>query len=246
MRKIAIRIDDVCPQMNIECFERFTAILDKYGVKPLIGVVPLCTDNSLNVQDAIDDFGAYIGSLTEKGYTVAMHGFNHQYKTKHGGMFPLNHYSEFAGITYKEQVHMLMEGRKKLRELKLDTNIFMAPAHSYDKNTLRALKKAGFYYITDGYGKYPYIYNGLVFLPISLLMKKELKGKDGFTTFVYHTATMKDKDFEAFEEFIRTNSKRIIDYKELINVQPVFRGSFGAFVERTLARLKHFAGKLRK
>ena len=39
--KITIRMDDITPGMDWKKFERFKAILDKHGGKPLVGVVPV-------------------------------------------------------------------------------------------------------------------------------------------------------------------------------------------------------------
>ena len=38
--KIAVRLDDITPDMDWQRFFRFKALLDQYQVKPLIGVVP--------------------------------------------------------------------------------------------------------------------------------------------------------------------------------------------------------------
>ena len=47
--KIAIRLDDITPDMDKKSFERFKALLDKYKVKPLIGVVPDNKDPQLSI-----------------------------------------------------------------------------------------------------------------------------------------------------------------------------------------------------
>ena len=39
-----------------------------------------------------------------------MHGVNHIYTTKKGGLFPLNNFSEFAGLSYDEQYELLSYG----------------------------------------------------------------------------------------------------------------------------------------
>ena len=42
--------------MNWEKFNRFVDILDKYDLKPLIGIVPDCKDDELNTDQRIDDY----------------------------------------------------------------------------------------------------------------------------------------------------------------------------------------------
>ena len=143
--KIAVRLDDITPDMDWERFYAFKALLDKYQVKPLIGVVPDNRDDNLkgNQENAPADFWNYIKELQAEGWCVAMHGFCHIYSTSKGGIFPLNNFSEFAGISYEKQFEMLSMGRKMLSERGIETDIFMAPAHSYDNTTLKALKQAG-------------------------------------------------------------------------------------------------------
>ena len=35
-----LRLDDACPQMNTEKWARIERILDKYKVRPIVGVIP--------------------------------------------------------------------------------------------------------------------------------------------------------------------------------------------------------------
>ena len=45
--KIAVRLDDITPDMDWEGFLCFKELLDRYQVKPLIGVVPQNKDENL-------------------------------------------------------------------------------------------------------------------------------------------------------------------------------------------------------
>ena len=66
-------------------------------------------------------------------------------------MVPLNDFSEFAGLGFEQQFAMLEKGKAILESHGIKTDIFMAPAHSYDRNTLNALQKLGFTKMTDGF-----------------------------------------------------------------------------------------------
>ena len=48
---ITIRLDDITPDMDWKKFNRFKAILDDNGIKPLIGVVPDCKDSKLALNE---------------------------------------------------------------------------------------------------------------------------------------------------------------------------------------------------
>lgn len=247
--KIAVRLDDITPDMDWERFLSFKELLDQYQVKPLIGVVPDNRDENLMKRPISDkapqDFWQYIKELKKQGYVIAMHGFRHTYTTHKGGLFPLNDLSEFAGLPYEEQRRMLEEGKKILQEKGIDTDIFMAPAHSYDPNTLRALKDTGFQRVTDGFGSSPYHCKGLVFYPISFRLSKTLKKKKGYSTLVVHTDTLSEEDFRRYEEYFEKSGACFISYGEYLQVPWRERTLPGRLLEWCMAEGKHLVGKLR-
>ena len=251
MRRIAIRIDDITPGMDWDKFSRFAELLDRYGIRPLIGLVPRNEDPLLEAGDkrnpAFDDKEAYAAWLKERreaGWIFAQHGTTHVYSTKKAGIFPLNSFSEFAGVELKRQYLMLREGKEELRKLGAESDIFMAPGHSFDKNTLRALKKLGFRYITDGYGSHPYSRGGLIFLPISFLRSRELKKEYGVTTYVVHCAEMTEEEYDRYEKLFREQRERFIDYGELLKLPARERVRGASFVEYIYATAKHIAGRI--
>lgn len=87
--KIAIRMDDITPAMDWERFGAFRALMDEYGVKPLIGVVPDNQDENLNRSREREDFWELVKELKESGWTVALHGYRHVYTEKKGSIFPI-------------------------------------------------------------------------------------------------------------------------------------------------------------
>ena len=44
------------------------------------------------------DYASKVQGWQQKGWIMAMHGFNHVFTTKEGGLNPVNNYSEFAGV----------------------------------------------------------------------------------------------------------------------------------------------------
>lgn len=246
MRKVAIRIDDICENMDFGRLERFEAILNKYNIKPLIGVVPCNKDSHLVAGEKKENYETWLKDKIADGYTIALHGCYHEYVTKKGGIFPLNDYSEFAGLSEAKQAEKLDAAIEGLNKLGITSNIFMAPAHSFDNNTIKLLNDRGYKYITDGFGKMPYKYRGMTFLPIAMLKNKDVRKKDGYTTIVIHVGTMQDKDFEYFERFLESIKEQLINYSELLNVKAVKRGFIGHMVEYMEAKAKHLIGKKRK
>jgi predicted deacetylase len=235
---IAIRMDDITPDMDYEKFLSFKELCDRYQVCPLIGVVPDNRDKMLQIDKKRADFWKYVLGLQAKGWTIAQHGVYHVYTTKKMGCFPLNRLSEFAGLPYDKQYEMLSHGKDILEKNGIKTDIFMTPAHSFDKNTLKALKNLGFTKITDGFGDMPYIKNGMTFYPISYKQSTSLKKDKGYTTFVVHSNTMDDKDFARYEKLFKENSDKLISYSELLKLKPKKRKLFENIKEYIMAFTK--------
>ena len=237
--KIAVRMDDITPDMNWENFSFFQDLFKQTGITPLLGIVPENRDVKLSPEAPHEDFYMRMKELEKQGYCFAMHGCYHVYTTKCGGRFPLNSYSEFAGLPYDKQKELLAYGKEKLKEHGIETDIFMAPAHSYDDNTLKALKELGFNKITDGFGKVPYMEKGLTFYPISFLLGRSFKQKKGVTTMVIHANTVTEADKKRYEQIFRDHGKNMISYTEYLKINPVKRTIPGRVGEYLLARSKH-------
>ncbi|MBQ8592502.1 MAG: DUF2334 domain-containing protein [Lachnospiraceae bacterium] len=239
--KVAIRMDDITPDMDWEKFRIFKQILDEYHICPLIGVVPDNQDEILAKNPPRQDFWAYIKDLQKSGWCIAMHGYQHIYTTKKGGVFPLNSFSEFAGVPYEKQKVMLTTGYALLKKQGIETDIFMPPAHSFDKNTIRILKELGFRYMTDGFGDMPFEREGMVFLPICERKSRDLSG-EGITTYVIHANTMEEKDFEFYRTLFAENET--VNYSHYFTMPYKKRGFFGNVKEYMMALAKQYMVKL--
>lgn len=243
--KIAVRMDDITPDMNWENFRFFQKLFEEAGIEPLLGIVPDNRDENLHKEELHQDFYEVMKDLQKQGWVLSMHGCHHIYSTKKGGIFPLNNFSEFAGVSYTEQKKMLEEGKQSLLNNGIVTDIFMAPAHSYDKNTLRALKELGFTRLTDGFGKKPYTYKGLTFYPISFRLDKSLKQKSGYTTMVLHANTITEKDKERYTRIFKEHGKDMISYSEYLEAEAEKRGLLGRGKEFIMAKVKFLLTSMR-
>lgn len=243
--KTALRLDDITPDMDYTKFNRMKKILDTYQIKPLIGVVPFNKDVNLHWEASHADFADFLSSLKAEGYVIALHGYEHLYTSKSGGIFPLNLFSEYAGVPYEKQVRMLREGKMALQNLGIETDIFMAPAHSFDKNTLKALKTCGFHCVTDGFGDMPYRREGLIFYPIAKKRSDCFSDKQGYTTLVVHTNSIKEEEFAGYEEMIAKNQNCFISYSDYLKVEAERRGFLQNSMEYLIATAKRILVKLR-
>lgn len=213
MMRIIIRLDDITPKMNMEKFYRMKAILDKYDVKPIIGVVPDCKDENLAYNPYNEQFWSLVEELQISGWTIAQHGTYHVYETDDAGLLGINAFSEFAGLPYENQYEKLKAGLDILKEHGIETDIFMAPGHTYDINTLKALKMLGFTTVTDGLYELPYTLEGIVCVPCRLAALTKVHGLD---TICYHANLMDDTDFEELEKFIYEHKDNIISFDKTL------------------------------
>ena len=213
--RFLVRLDDITPYMDRERFDKVRSVLDKYGICPMIGMVPDCRDKSIYGNDGSsysdEEYRALINELTSSGWIVAMHGTNHVYSTEDAGLLGINPFSEFAGTSYEVQYTKLKQGRDILHRLGIETDLFMAPGHSFDENTLKALKDLGFRAITDGLYHKPYLRESILFIPCTLVAYDKMHGLD---TICLHTNNMTDKDISDLEKFISRHKGAAIRYNE--------------------------------
>lgn len=184
--KILIRFDDICPSMNWEQWGKAKDLLDSHGVKALLGVIPDNHDPDLKIEEPKEDFWKYIKSLKDQGFSIAMHGYQHVFDIRASGLSTSKKHSEFAGHSFEEQNRRILEGKRILAEHGIDTDIFFAPAHSYDDNTLKALARNGFRYISDGKSCKPYKRHGITCFPERSGGFPKIKNDGGYYTIVLH------------------------------------------------------------
>lgn len=211
-----IRLDDACEKRDIEKWDRIEGLLDKYSIKPLVGVIPKCEDPMMDIYSEDYDFWNRVHSWQNKGWSIAMHGFRHVYDSDDGGMIPVNHFSEFAGHPIEIQRERIRSGIKILRGHGIEPRFFFAPGHTFDENTLRALKQESeIRIISDTIAWDIYTKDGFIFIPQQSGRIRRLPFKT--TTFCYHPNTMTDKDFDTLSE------KLSKIYHEISSVEQVIR-----------------------
>lgn len=205
MTRYIMRLDDACPKRDAAKWDRMEALLDKYGVKPLVGVIPNCKDSDMDCYtEDIDFWTKRVSNWQEKGWQIAMHGYNHVFKTNDGGINPVNRRSEFAGVPYEDQKKMIADGVSILRGHGINPKVFFAPAHTFDENTIRALHDVSdICIISDTPANMPYSKYGITFVPQQSGRVRKLPFDT--VTFCYHPNTMSEMDFETLEIFLQQN-----------------------------------------
>ena len=162
------------------------------------------------------NFWDVVRKWKEKGWEIGMHGTNHLYEKSVGKKDFLGHggNTEFCGLSFDEQFLKIKKGLEKFKAEKISIRTFFAPNHTFDENTLLALKQCGIYEVLDGYGLMPYKENDIKFIPQLFYNLYALPF--GIQSTQIHLNYWKQKDFINFEEFIQKNAKKIITYDQAI------------------------------
>lgn len=206
MSKYILRLDDACEKMDIEKWDRMEQLLDKYAVKPLVGVIPHCEDPMMDAYPVDSKFWGKVNNWVTKDWSIAMHGYNHVYSTECGGINPINKRSEFAGEPLEVQKEKIRRGISIMREHDINPKIFFAPSHTFDRNTLLALKaESDINIISDTIANDVYYQDDFHFVPQQSGSVRKLPFK--VVTFCYHPNMMKENDFLLLEAFLEKNSK---------------------------------------
>ena len=152
-----------------------------------------------------------------KGWQIALHGYDHVCISD-GGMKGLNPFwrrSEFAGLPLEQQREKISNGYAILKEHSFEPKYFFAPSHTFDENTLEALRKeTGIRIISDTIARYPYKKGDFVFIPqiSGHCVKMSLTG---IYTFCFHPNTMNDSAFVALEYFLERYRDHFTDFESI-------------------------------
>jgi len=151
-----LRFDDICPTMAWANWDPVERRLARLGVRPILAVVPDNRDPHLVAGPAREDFWDRVRRWQARGWTIAMHGYQHLYVTREAGLIGLNPRSEFAGLPRAEQERKLAAGLAIFREHRVRAEAWVAPGHSFDRTTVDLLTRLGLPVISDGLGRRPF------------------------------------------------------------------------------------------
>ncbi|OEK08457.1 hypothetical protein A8C32_03130 [Flavivirga aquatica] len=213
--KYLIRLDDACETMDLNKWLRMEALLFKYNVKPLIAVIPNNEDDMQKIDAYNEDFWSWLKVLDKKGWEIGLHGNDHVYKTNEGGINPIHKRSEFAGLSLEEQKDKIKKGFNKLIAMGFNPRIFVAPSHTFDWNTIEALKsESTINIISDTMAAKPYKMNDFIFIPQQVGSVRAIKFP-GVYTFCYHPNTMNDAAFNHLESFLKQHKNEFTSFSDL-------------------------------
>ncbi len=207
-----IRLDDASEYSDVKKWEKIERILYRNGINPIVGIIPNNEDEALVEKYSKNQlFWKKAYEWQQSGWIIAMHGYNHKYISEKGGINPVNNRSEFAGIDLEKQKEKIRKGLEILKKHKINPVVFFAPSHTFDKNTIYALKECSdIRIISDTIANDIYYKDDIFFIPQQSGKGRKLPFKT--VTFCYHPNEMDDNDFKYMEEFIRNNRKEFVNF----------------------------------
>jgi predicted deacetylase len=200
--------------MNWNNFKKIKNLLDSYHIKPLLAVVPDNRDKNLVVDDYDHKFWNIMQEFAHDGWIIAQHGYQHLLSNKGKGILAFWEYSEFAGLPYEEQYQKIKSGQGILEDKGLKTDVWVAPAHSFDAITCKVLHDLNFKFISDGISLFPFKRFNLIWIPQQLWQFK--KQKRGIFTICVHPNSMDDNQLKNVEDFIKEN--RVHSFYEVLSI----------------------------
>ena len=226
-----LRLDDASRYMNKSNWKKMEQLLDRYSIKPIIGIIPDNQDKELLKYGEVEGFWELAKNWQDKGWIIALHGCTHVYETEDGGINPVNMRSEFAGLPLDSQKDKIRTGYSVLMNHEIHPDLFYAPSHTFDLNTLKALKEeTDIRVISDTVANDVYYENDFFFIPQQSGSVRKLPFKT--VTFCYHPNTMKDTDFDVLEDFLKQYGDRF----DVVNINEL-KEKRKSFYDKALSKL---------
>ena len=213
-----LRFDDLCPTMHMERWRRYKGLIEEFGLRPILAVVPENRDPNLIAAPENPAFWEEMRALEAAGAGIALHGFQHLCRNRGRSLVPLHRHSEFAGVGEKTQRLWIRHGLDILREQGLHPSIWVAPRHGFDRNTLRALRAEGIGILSDGQTRVPFLRGGLVWIPQQLWAPRHKSS--GVWTICLHTNTASPAAFDKLRAFVAENASRFTSVDDLLKTPP--------------------------
>jgi hypothetical protein len=246
-----LRFDDLCPTVAHKQWQRFPPLIEEFGIRPILAVIPDNRDHTLAHSAPDPEFWEQMRSLQAAGATIALHGFQHLCKSEGKSLLPLHERTEFAGVPEHTQRQWIHEGLGLLRGKGLDPKIWVAPRHGFDRTTLRALRAEGIKVLSDGLARIPFRRGGVTWIPQQLWEPVE-KSK-GLWTICIHSNSTRSFQVDELREFLRRHAAQFTSVERVLAEFKASRLSTGErlyeslalFGARTSRARKRWARKLR-
>lgn len=187
-----LRVDDLCPTIHARRWERVRLMIEEFGIRPILAVIPDNQDPDLEKSRPAPGFWDQMRQMEAAGATIALHGYQHLCVNRARSLIAIHERSEFAGVRYEVQRDWVAAGLQILRGHGLHPRLWVAPRHSFDRNTLRAIRKEGLRFLSDGLARVPFRRGGVTWIP-QQLWSPEARSRGIWTICVHPNSTHRSK-----------------------------------------------------
>jgi predicted deacetylase len=216
--RFLVRFDDICPTLNWRVWRQVESILERHDVKPMLAVVPDNRDARLMVEPPNPDFWQRVRGWQAKGWTIAIHGYQHAYVTNNPGIVGLNSYSEFAGLPHLEQKQKIESALSILSRENVAPQAWVAPAHAFDETTVQVLIDNGVQVISDGFYFRPVKKLGATWIPQQLWKFRRLPA--GLWTVCYHSNQFSEDSIARLDADLQTFRSLLVSLPDVLARYP--------------------------
>lgn len=209
-----LRFDDLCPTLARQNWGRFRALVQEYGIRPILAVVPDNRDENLNHGPADPGFWEEMGAMEADGAAIGLHGYRHVCASRGRSLVPGHPETEFAGVSYETQKEWIRAGLGILRGRGLSPRIWVAPRHGMDEATVRALREEGIGVVSDGFARVPFRRLGVTWIPQQIWAPVEMR--KGVWTICLHSNTATDAVVDQLRRFLARNGSHFTSVGRLL------------------------------
>jgi predicted deacetylase len=239
-----LRFDDLCPTISHSRLNRFLPLIDEFGIRPILAVIPDNMDPELRHSPPDPEFWSRMRAMEAAGATIALHGYRHLCNSRGASLVPLHRHSEFAGVTEDIQREWIRAGLAILRGHGLNPRIWVAPRHGFDRVTLRILREEGIGLLSDGFARVPFLRDGITWIPQQLWAPVE-KPK-GLWTICIHSNTARSSLVDRLRSFLGTHAEQFTQVDRMLAEMKPGRLSVTERVHEGFALLRIRASRARK
>ncbi|MDR3725759.1 MAG: DUF2334 domain-containing protein [Terracidiphilus sp.] len=239
-----LRFDDLCPTMSCERWQRFLPLIEEFGIRPILAVVPDNQDYQLQASPPDPEFWAKMRAMEAAGATIGLHGYTHVCHTHGRSLMALHRRTEFAGVPEDVQRQWISAGLGFLHSHALNPRIWVAPRHGFDSHTLRALRKEGISVLSDGFARVPFTRGGLTWIPQQLWAPVDKQ--KGLWTICVHANTAHSSLVSQLHDFIRQHAAQFTSVDRVLAEFPPAKLVGTEWLYSELARWRAQAAHVRK
>ena len=232
-----LRFDDLSPWTRWESWNPIEDALLRLHIRPILAVVPDNRDPALTRRAPDPLFWERVRRWQASGWTIGLHGYQHVFLTRDSGLVGIHRRSEFTGLDPGEQGQRIDRALEIMAREGVSPRVWIAPAHSFDRNTLRVLLERGIGIVSDGFWRSPRVdEDGMIWIPQQLWRFRYCPG--GLWTVCSHTDTWTVRQVEDFLESMRRYRSRIVDLSAGLKFHPPRSITWG---DRRMASVFRFA-----